>query len=150
MKERLIAYFIILLLVIISDQSLKYYFVKNFGFNSVVPLKNKRYKICVVKNKGAFLGLGKKYPAAVALITAVLIFTLLIYCLVSDEPAIMRFALAALLSAAVSNLIDRITYKGVIDYLCIKVLNRSIIINLADIIIFASAAVYLLSDLFYK
>lgn len=150
MKERLIAYLIILLLVIISDQSLKRYFVKRYGLNSVMHLKSKRYRICVMKNKGAFLGLGKKYPAAVALITAVLIFVLLIYCLVSDDPVIMRFALAALLSAAVSNLIDRLTYKGVIDYLCVKIINRSIIINLADVIIFISAAVYLISDLFYR
>ncbi len=150
MKERLIAYLIILLLVIISDQSLKYHFVKRYGLNSVMHLKSKRYRICVMKNKGAFLGLGKKYPAAVLLITAVLIFALLIYCLVSDEPVIMRCALAALLSAAVSNLIDRITYKGVIDYLSIRIINRNIVVNLADIIIFASAAIYLISDLFYK
>ncbi|NMC55679.1 MAG: signal peptidase II [Eubacteriaceae bacterium] len=150
MKERLIAYLIILLLVIISDQSLKRYFLRHYGLNSVMPLKNRRYRICVMKNKGAFLGLGKKYPAVVALITAVLILVLLIYCLVSDEPVIMRCALAALLSAAVSNLIDRIAYKGVIDYLSIRIINRNIVVNLADIIIFASAAIYLISDLFYK
>lgn len=150
MKERLIVYLIILLLVIISDQTLKRYFVRHYGLNSVMPLKSRRYRICVMKNKGAFLGLGKKYPAVVALITAVLILVLLVYCLVSPEPVIMRCALAALLSAAVSNLIDRIAYKGVIDYLSIRIINRNIVINLADIIIFASAAIYLISDLFYK
>jgi signal peptidase II len=150
MKEKLIAYFIILLLVIIADQTLKSYFVKRFGLRNVVALKSKRFKIYVTKNTGAFLGLGKKYPFIVFVFSAVLILILLIYCLSSDEPLIMQYSLAALVSAAISNAADRITRKGVIDYLSVKINKRSVVINLADIVIFISAAVYLISDLFYR
>jgi len=150
MNRQLIIYLAIIFLIIITDRLLKRYFIKKYGFNVGIRLNNKRYNIYVTKNPGAFLGLGKKYQALVSIFGIILLVVLIIYCIASNEPPIKKYALAAMASAAFSNLTDRLIYKGVIDYFCIRLLGKKIIINFADAVIFLSAGIYVIFDFFYK
>jgi signal peptidase II len=150
MKTKLILFLIIAVFIIVADQSVKRYYLRKYGLNAVHSLKNKRFKIYIVKNEGAFLGLGKKYPLIVLAISIILVGILFIYCLVSDEILLKNIMLIIMASGAISNIIDRVIRHGVIDYLSIQIGRKRIIANLADFFIFISAVLYLILNIFYK
>jgi signal peptidase II len=150
MKVNFILFLIIAVLIIAIDQSVKRYYLKKYGLNTTYALKNKRFRIYVVKNEGAFLGLGRKHPLIVLIVSIILAFILFIYCLVADEILLKKVMLIVMAGGAVSNIIDRVARRGVIDYLSIQIGRKRIIANLADFFIFSSAVIYLILNIFYK
>jgi signal peptidase II len=101
------------------------------------------------ENPGAFLGLGADWPDAVrttvfalAALTGVVVISKL-WRRLSHAPAAV-FGLALFAAGSVSNLVDRLAYGRVVDFLNVGVGSlRTGIFNIADVAILAGAALVL-------
>ena len=141
--NKIILILFIFLLCVGCDQMTKFAAKNLMDPGSVTSLLGDSFRLQLVNNKGAFLGLGSSLPEewrfwifTVFVFIALLI--LLIYYLFSKSLSLLSsFALSLIISGGFSNLIDRILYKGiVIDFLNIGIGNlRTGIINIADLAI---------------
>ena len=100
----------------------------------------------LTENTGAFLGLGADWPesartAIFVLGTGVLLATMLIAAARSRWTLAARLGVAFMAAGGLSNLIDRVAYGSVVDFLNIGVGSlRTGIFNVADVAILAGVA----------
>lgn len=107
-------YFLIALLIVLADQVTKFLarvYIGTFDTIKVLPF----LQLVSVRNEGAafgmFSGLGNPVFIVVSLVAIIVVFFLL---LTSKED---RWGLALILGGAAGNLIDRIVFKKVIDFI---------------------------------
>lgn len=98
-------------------------------------------KFLLVHNHGAMLGLFSDLPAVLRIVTLSTsgVFILCIYCLlqylIPGRMLSLRIALSILVGGIIGNVLDRIFYGYVIDFICLQTANwHSPIWNLADVI----------------
>ena len=139
--------------VIGVDQYMKHIAIKKWESFEADEQKNKRFSWRPIKNTGGFLGFGKERSKGVFIALFVLAFLLIAWMITVEtmtagigSPQI--YLLIALLSGGISNTVDRIRYGGVIDYWQIAIGKKRIVINFADVMIFASGIAYLCSIAF--
>ncbi|MGI6349431.1 MAG: signal peptidase II [Eubacteriaceae bacterium] len=137
--------------VIGVDQYMKHIAIKKWE-SFEADEQNKRFSWRPIKNTGGFLGFGKERSKGVFIALFVLAFLLIAWMITVEtmtagigSPQI--YLLIALLSGGISNTVDRIRYGGVIDYWQIAIGKKRIVINFADVMIFASGIAYLLLSL---
>ncbi len=110
-------YYIIVLLVIACDFASKALIMSSLSFSSqsihVLPCLNLVY----VLNKGISFSMLQNWgPVSLIILTATITLTVA-YCLHKDASFLGKIALALILGGAVGNLIDRIRFGGVVDFL---------------------------------
>lgn len=114
-----------------------------------MPLNNAFFEIpglfslthCV--NTGAAFSMLSGYPLLLALFSIVLlavVWRYVVTCLELTTPA--RIALACLIGGGIGNLLDRLLFSGVTDYICLLFIDFPVF-NLADIAVTGSIAVLL-------
>ncbi len=143
MLWRILVLLLTALPVLIVDRLIKRYVLKEIGLGNRRQLKNSA-RLYVMQNKGAFWGVGKSKPKLVLIFSILLITIVIFYCIFLEEEMIYVGLLAAICAGGLSNAIDRVLYGGVIDYWCIRLKKRTMVINFADVAIFISAVVYLI------
>lgn len=132
-------FFVAMIAVIILDQAIKQVFLGGFDWGS------KCISLTLTFNKGvafsmfAFLGENLKF-IQVMLITAIFAYILW------DKEILKEYALALglILGGGVSNLLDRFTQEGVVDYVYWHCGFDFAIFNFADVMINAGVALILL------
>ncbi len=135
-------------IVIGTDQYIKYRIMKKWSEREYQKTRTSKVFLRPVINTGGFLGFGKRrsklfFIAIFFVAFALMTWMILMEVLVLGIDSVQVYLLLALLSAGVSNTIDRIRHGGVIDYLQIAIGKKFIIVNFADMVIFASGIVYL-------
>lgn len=131
-------YIIIVISIILADQSLKKYAEKHYKDNRQ---ERGNYKLYLVKNYGAFRGLFRNRKGLLLIIQSVgtlLVSVLFIHGLFTGKGKLYNAGLALLLGGAIGNLIDRIKKGYVRDYIAFK-WTKNLYYNLADFMIFIGA-----------
>lgn len=131
------------LLLFILDRAVKFYFIKNpaktFGGDFL--------SLDLATNKGVAFGIGFNQIILLGLIVVVItiLFNFLSQAYVKND-LVGIFALTSVIFGAISNLIDRIRYGFVIDYIDVSWFT---VFNLADIMITAGSLI-LIVDVFFN
>lgn len=125
----------------LSDQAVKTYMDEQSPEYRKV-LANGNIQLLKSYNRGAFLNFGEKKPEAIAMISVVLTAFIAggaFQVLGKNRNAFSKLSLCLLTSGALSNTIDRLTRKHVIDYINFPKLPKKmsrIVYNVADFEIF--------------
>lgn len=143
--------FLICLLSIVLDQSSKFLIISNVPLNEVINIFP-GFNIVHYQNVGISFGILSpstiiEYSILLTMIIFVIIF--LIYAFFKFHNVFEKILLSLLIGGAIGNLIDRIKYKTVIDFLDVYYGNYHWpAFNIADIFIFTSTCAIILFNLF--
>ena len=117
-------------LVLISDQILKTYFVKILLKDESMPVIENIFHISLVYNTGGAFGIFQNRTGLfVAISIAAIFFIALFYIKLKNRALIYKIAIPLVLGGAASNLMDRLRFGFVIDYLDFRVWP---VFNIAD------------------
>lgn len=134
-------------LVVVSDQITKYVIRHNLDLNSTVPVIGDFLRLTYVENSGIVLGIsvGGALPLFTGL--SIIATVLILYYFLRErynQPGI-RIALALVLGGALGNLIDRLVFGRVVDFLDFGFGRyRFFVFNIADSAITVGVALFLL------
>jgi signal peptidase II len=110
------------------------------------------FRLEYAENPGAFLSFGADWPPAVQVAVfgignGLLLMALVVMAVRGRWPTRALFGLALLVAGGVSNLLDRIAYGTVIDFMNMGIGSlRTGIFNIADVAIMAGAAILVLES----
>jgi signal peptidase II len=122
-KKRFLLLFIICVVTLIAYQWTKHVIHKNFHWGESRPIVKNVFALTYVRNTGAAFGFLNRAPAAfrepffivVPLIAMAVI--LVIFIRLKDNQNLMAGSLSLVLAGAIGNLIDRLRFGFVIDFL---------------------------------
>jgi signal peptidase II len=132
--------------VIILDQFTKFLALRFLQLNIPVPLIKNFLNLTLVHNRGAAFGFLQHQLILFILVSFFAIGLILINLRNKTNPIIFQLALSLILGGAVGNLIDRIRFGFVIDFLDLRIWP---VFNLADSVI-TIAALILTWELLFK
>jgi signal peptidase II len=139
--------FIIVFSVILLDQLTKHLAIQFLQLNTPVPVINNFLNLTLVHNRGAAFGFFQNQLLLFVLVS-LLAIGLIIYNLKNNKnSAILKFALAMILGGAAGNLIDRLRFGFVVDFLDLRIWP---VFNLADSVITIAAVILTWELIFNK
>ena len=110
------------LLIILFDQALKFASLRFLVEGDSIPVIKNIFHITLVLNTGAAFGLLKNQTILFIALSIIAISLIVFYLpRLNKEKILSRVALALVLGGAASNLIDRLRFGYVIDYLDFRV-----------------------------
>jgi len=115
--------------VIFLDQLSKFLAIRSLQLNTPVSLIKNFLYITLVHNRGAAFGLFKNQLLLFVLISFFAILFIFFHLKNKNNPFLFQLSLSLILSGAVGNLIDRLRFGYVIDFLDFRVWP---VFNLAD------------------
>ena len=144
--------FIVSIIIIILDQISKSFAIKYLkGKRPYVIIEN-FFQLNYVENKGAAFGILQNKRILFVIITLIVIIFLTFYLgkHYNQLNKYIRITLALLLGGATGNLIDRIKFGYVVDFISFRLFNRYDfpVFNIADICIVISTFIVMLMVLF--
>lgn len=137
--------YLIIIILIFFDQIIKYLVIDNFYLGQSIQIIKNFFNITYVTNDGAAWNIlsGNKIFFIILAISAVIF----IIAYSKNKERYEKYAYAVLISGIIGNLLDRIFYGCVIDYLDFNIFGYKFpVFNLADICITLSAIVLLLIE----
>lgn len=140
---------ILTILVILVDFFSKYIVSKLMTVNETINLIDNFFRITYVKNTGAAFSIFSNNTILVIIISVVVIGFLLFYIYKNKgNNKLENVSYAFILGGAISNLIDRLVYGYVIDFLDFEILSYDApIFNLADTFIVIGVILFLINTL---
>lgn len=144
---------VLMLLLIAADQVTKYFAVTHLKDNQSWVLLEGVFELHYLENRGAAFGMLQDQKVFFILIAAV-ILTVIVYVLIKTPYQRMytklHISLVFIASGAIGNLIDRVRFDYVVDFLYFSLINFPIF-NVADIYVTLSAIYLVILLLFvYK
>jgi signal peptidase II len=123
--------FIIVIIVLLFDQLTKALALKNITYGTSIPIINNIFHLTLVKNTGSAFGLFKDSTVIFILVAILSAIFILRFLFLKREALDIRIkiALFLVLGGALGNLIDRLRFGYVIDFLDFRVWP---VFNLAD------------------
>ena len=121
------------LIIVLLDQITKILISRSIIYGDSISILGDVLRFTYIKNPGMAFGIqvgNRIFFTVFALIASIVILVYLFR--LKPENFSARFALASILGGAIGNLIDRIAYKEVIDFIDIRII-RWPIFNIADI-----------------
>lgn len=119
-------------MVVIIDQITKFVIKNNMQEKESIPLISDILWLTFIKNPGMAFGIqigGKLFYSVFISLACLIIIVFLVR--LKPENFWTRFALASILGGAIGNLIDRLFYGKVVDFIDIKIINWPVF-NFAD------------------
>ena len=113
--------FIIVSLVILLDQATKFLALKFLQLNTPVPLIKNFLNLTLVHNRGAAFGLFQNQIFLFILVSFFAIGLIFYNLKNKANSVILKLSLSLILGGAIGNLIDRLRYGFVIDFLDLRV-----------------------------
>ncbi len=136
------------LIGIIIDQVSKMLIKSNMELFSKIVIIPKFFSLYYVKNKGAAFSIFGNMPCLLTIMCFV-VFLLLIYYIEKEEKnldLISSISFGMILSGIIGNLIDRILYGSVVDFLSFKIFSYNFpIFNMADTFIVCGVILYIIN-----
>jgi signal peptidase II len=112
---------IICLIILVLDQATKLYVDTNFRLHESLPVIDGFFNLTYVRNKGAAFGIlansSVRIPFFITVSVVAMLGILWYIKRIRDDQKVVFIALALIFSGAFGNLIDRIRYGEVIDFL---------------------------------
>lgn len=121
-------------LLVFLDQFTKYIIINNMTLYDSIPVINNIFEIHYIQNSGAAWGILANHQLLFIICTIlVILFGIYIYfrCINFEQLRAFRYLLVLILAGAVGNLVDRIRFRYVIDFLYFKLINFPVF-NVAD------------------
>ena len=132
-QGKILLSFTTVIVTVLLDRILKIYFVKNLAFGESVPIVQDVFHFTLIHNTGIAFGLFKNQGIVFIIIPiiAILVIAYHIFTSHQDDNAgyLYIFAFSLILAGALGNLIDRIAYGYVIDFIDFRIWP---VFNLAD------------------
>lgn len=132
---------IIILLIILVDQSSKYVALEFFRDKEIDEVKGKMVTFKIVKNEGAALGILEKRKNLLLFVSIILMLAVGYYYIdivMKNKGFMFLIPTLFIMGGGLSNLIDRIRMKCVVDFFMFNIRNCPVF-NIADIFIFIGA-----------
>jgi signal peptidase II len=141
--------FIIVFSVLLLDQSTKALASKNILLGQTIPVINNIFHLTLVHNKGAAFGIFKSQTALfiITSLTAIIIISYKLKARAAGRLDIFVVSLGLILAGALGNLIDRLFFGYVVDFLDFRIWP---VFNIADSAITVGAILLGWSILFNK
>ena len=137
---------IIITSVIFLDQLTKFLAIRFLQLNTPVSLINNFLYLTLVHNRGAAFGMFKNQLFMFVLISIFAIVLIFLYLKAKNNSLLSTISLSMILAGAIGNLIDRLRFGFVIDFLDFRIWP---VFNLADSAI-TLAAIFLTWELLFK
>ncbi|WP_315114465.1 signal peptidase II [uncultured Clostridium sp.] len=133
---------IIIILGIVIDRITKFWAVKNLSSGTDMVIIKDFFQFSYLENTGAAFGIFRDKLFFLTGITSIITIALMVY-LFKYKPTsiLLRISLALIISGAIGNLIDRIQYKYVVDFILIHYKDKYYFptFNVADILVTCGA-----------
>jgi signal peptidase II len=139
--------FIIVTIVILLDQITKFLALRFLQLNTPVPLINNFLNLTLVHNRGAAFGFFQHQLLLFVLISFFAIGLILFNLKNKANSVILKLSLCLILGGAIGNLIDRLRFGFVVDFLDFRIWP---VFNIADSVITIAALVLSWELLFKK
>jgi signal peptidase II len=125
-------YYGIAVAVLLLDQVTKWFVLHRMELYESIPVWDDVFHITSHRNRGAAFGILQNQQWLFIGITVVVAAVLLVYIYrLRKEGAMMLWSLSLILGGAVGNLIDRVRFGEVVDFLDFRLINYPIF-NIAD------------------
>lgn len=111
--------FIIVTAIIVIDRLTKLFFMQSLSAGQTIPVIKGFLYFTLVYNRGAAFGILKNQIPFFILTTAIAIFFILFY--LKKSSSLEKAALGLILAGAIGNLIDRIFFGCVIDFIDVHI-----------------------------
>jgi signal peptidase II len=138
--------------VLILDQLTKAWVRSSMSLNETIPVLGDVVRLTYIHNEGAAFGLSiGEYSSQVFLVLAAIASVLVLYLLLTAPRAerMQRIALALILGGALGNIVDRIRWSMVVDFIQVGVAGHFWpIFNVADSAVTVGAAMLAWTYLF--
>ena len=121
-------------IVLLIDQIVKLLIKTNMNLNEEISIIPNFFSIQYLKNTGAAFSILENQTILLA-ITSIICISVIIYYLKKEEnlTTAMYLSFGLVLGGILGNLIDRIVYQGVIDFLSFQIFNYNFpVFNIAD------------------
>ena len=130
MKNKYIIIFLTALIVVLIDQISKYLVRINFELNQSIPIINNIFHLTYTTNSGAGFGILQQQKFLLILISIIVIGFIFYYLpRIKEKEKLLQALVGFILGGTIGNLIDRIAYGFVIDFLDFRIWP---IFNFAD------------------
>ncbi len=112
-------FYLFIIVVIVLDQLSKYYIQTNMELNSSIPVIEGLFSITYIQNTGAAFSLLQGKTIILILIQVFVILAILVYVFLKKNPLhwTLLLSLAFIVGGGAGNLIDRVRFGYVVDYL---------------------------------
>ena len=148
------AYAIVIVLVLILDQAVKYWTNLNIALGDIQSFIPGFIQLTNVRNTGAAFGIGGGSPAAVWIFVALTVVAcaVIIFFLARGivKGAFGRIMLALVMAGGIGNCIDRLIYGYVVDMFKFEFWESFPVFNVADIFITLSGIAFCFWLIFHK
>lgn len=152
--------FLVLLIVALNtgcDQVSKIIVREKVNYNEQISIIKNHFILTKVENTGAFLSAGNDLPYVIRLlllsVLPIIVLGLGLYYLIvkTNLPKIMQIGMCFLIGGGIGNIIDRLLYGSVTDFLHIDFgLFRTGIFNLADVSIMIGICILIINSINQK
>jgi len=130
MNKKNIAIFSTALLVVLLDQLTKFLIKQNFQLSQSIPLIKNILHFTYITNTGSAFGLFKGFNLIFILFSIIVIAVIFYYLKkIKENEKLLQFAVGLILGGTIGNLIDRIFYGFVIDFIDFRIWP---VFNIAD------------------
>ncbi|MBA5850643.1 signal peptidase II [Clostridium sp. cel8] len=123
---------------LIFDRMTKVWAVGTLSKTSEIPVIKNLFSLLYAENNGAAFSIFQGKTMLITIATVIIMFFIILYFIkYKPKGRLMRISLALIISGALGNLIDRIKYKYVVDFISIHYKNIYYfpIFNLADVMV---------------
>jgi len=123
MDKKYLFVFSTALLAALLDQLTKFFVRINFQLNESLPIINKLFNLTYVTNTGSAFGLFKNLNWFFMLFSIAVIIAIFYYLRkkIDEKEKSLQLAVGLLLGGTIGNMIDRILYGAVIDFLDFRI-----------------------------
>ena len=130
MSKKNIIIFSIAFAVVILDQFTKFLVKRNFQLNQSMPIIKNIFHLTYVTNTGSAFGLFRGFNLIFILFSMIVILVVLYYAKkIKNNERLLQFSVGLLLGGTLGNLIDRLVYGAVIDFIDFRIWP---VFNVAD------------------
>ena len=143
-------YFVVFGVAVLLDRISKLLVMQNMELYENIPLLPHVLNLCYITNKGAAFSIFEgKIVLLILLTLCALAFLWWLWRFGRNEGPLFRMGIILIVSGAIGNLIDRVFYGEVIDFLQFAFWPQFPVFNIADVCIVVAAGLIII-DLFMK
>lgn len=142
---------VVAIISVVLDQVTKLWIKNNLFLNSVLELRFRLFQLHYIHNDGAAFSILQGKQSLLIIFTAVLMLAVIIYYIYYRKTmsTLEKFSLGLILGGGIGNMIDRIFYSYVIDFIELRFMDFPIF-NIADIAITCGCILFAITILFSK
>ena len=130
MSKKNIIIFSTALFVLILDQFTKFLIKQNFQFNQSAPIIKNIFHLTYITNTGSAFGLFKGFNFVFVVFSFIVMILIFYYIKkIKNNEKILQFSIGLLLGGTIGNMIDRLLYSYVVDFIDFRIWP---VFNIAD------------------